>query len=49
MFKFQLNVPVIFFIVGKFLAGNKDNLKAKNNTVFVLEREFLDLSCPIPK
>ena len=52
MFKFQLNVPVIFYILGKFSAGDKDNLKAKNNAIFVLECEFLDLrkiSCPIRK
>ena len=43
MFKFQLNVPVFFYILGKFLAVDKDNLKAKNHAIFVLEREFLDL------
>ena len=43
MFKFQLNVPVFFYILGKFLTSDKDNLKAKNNAIFVLEREFLDL------
>ena len=41
MFKFQLNVPVFFYILGKFSAGDKGNLKAKN--IFVLERQFLDL------
>ena len=29
--------------MGKFSAGDKDNLKAKNNAIVVLEREFLDL------
>ena len=43
MFKFQFNVPVFFYVLGKFSAGDKDNLKAKDNAIFVHEREFLDL------
>ena len=34
---------VFFSKMGKFLVGNKDNLKAKNNAIFVLELEFLYL------
>ena len=37
----KTNVPVIFLYIGQIF--DKDNLKAKNNAIFVLEREFLDL------
>ena len=37
----KTNVPVIFLYIGQIF--DKDNLKAKNNAIFVLEHEFLDL------
>ena len=37
----KTNVLVIFLYIGQIF--DKDNLKAKKNAIFVLEREFLDL------